>query len=73
MTKHRPKKPSNAVVKGAAVGTPWSIITSYAAVRLATNYNVPLDVTAAGIALVIGGIQSVAQYFARGGREGEAD
>lgn len=69
----RPAKPSNSVVTGAAVGTPWSIITSYATVRLATKYSLPLDVTAAAIALVVAGVQSIAQYFARGGRSGEAD
>lgn len=69
----RQKKPSNAVVKGAAVGTPWSIIASYAAVRLSTKYGLPIDVAAAGVGLLVGGIQSFAHYFARGGRQGEAD
>lgn len=69
----RSKAPSNAVTKAAAVGTPWSILTAFATFKLAAKYALPVEVASAAVGMIITGIQSAAQYFARGGRKGEAE
>ena len=63
--------PSNAVTRGAAIGTPINILQSFVVIKLATKYDIPLDVAAAGIALLAQGISSGISYFSHGGRKGE--
>ena len=63
----RPKRPSNAVIKGGAAGTAAGTIIELAAA--AAGHPLPPGTGAA----LGGALTSLFSFFARGGRRGESD
>jgi len=69
----RVKRPSNAVTRSAALSAPAAILGGYVAAEVARRWGVPVEVAGSAIAVLASGFTAIVAFFARGGRQGEAD
>lgn len=68
----RATEASNSVIKSTAIGLPAATVLGYLQAIVAAKYKIPVEVVGAAFGLIIAGIMSGVQYFARGGRKGES-